>query len=773
MSDLRLAQFQAGTQTHDLYARADKGVFATREEAEAAAKQVADSANQDAVVVAEGEQFRVYGVDEISAMLPAGAMGGNVIREAPIVSFVISDPLTGQENVIGPRSQASEAPQAPPVMPKTQMDAYAERFGKKLDKLLGADKAAVINELNQLQHSLAAQGISVSIELDDDVFENKDKIMGFRNMLVYAHENIGALRERSISKIAIVDEWDNFGGTHVELDYDKKAQSRTLEIGDDFLDDWGESLTPNHAKSLNKLKDELGATLKPEELVRRTEVSGELRGALAKTHQTLNTLQQQSLQGAPADLSALAPLEAELTRLEKDVIPQAHKDFKGFSVRQERQASVDYLKKLEDTLRATRDQIETLRKLPVGVDPLELNARLERIKLTLLKGMQDQPVDRNYLGTYVSGFGEGAAPSAGLTYSHSFGKDLETVGSLKAGTTGPSSLTGSGKSDIMLGLGVSHTFHSHQRWLDGANVGIGVGVGRDTPFFVGVSASNSWYLSPYHGQKGEWSVVGGAHATLGTSTNVGVYTQVEKQLTSRIDFEGSGELSLWNQGLEAEAEFALGKSKNVYLTAGVGTNKLLYAGIGFADKYELEAGLGGISFGKDSNNLPGETGWEVGLRSYLPIPYFKHHRVPGYQFTYGDKSTEYVTPAGTFMTMKKDADGVQQRTSYVPDPQPAAENNRITYRIARAKADVDNLGAAPVRDITIGPLGYLTVKDGDKTLIEDGLIVAPDLTEADLGIITDQAGVLWFDKRNRSEEKNTLGTRRREMPLPLYRAVHR
>ena len=150
----------------------------------------------------------------------------------------------------------------------------------------------------------------------------------------------------------------------------------------------------------------------------------------------------------------------------------------------------------------------------------------------------------------------------------------------------------------MLGLGVSHTFHSNNRLIDGANVGVGVGFSRDTPFFVGVTASNSWYLTPYHGLQDETSVVGGLHATIGSFNNVGGTIDVHKQLNGRVDFEGYGEVSLWNQAAEAELEFALSKDKDVYLTAGIGTNKLIYAGIGIADKYELEVGLGGISLGK-------------------------------------------------------------------------------------------------------------------------------------------------------------------------------
>ena len=71
----------------------------------------------------------------------------------------------------------------------------------------------------------------------------------------------------------------------------------------------------------------------------------------------------------------------------------------------------------------------------------------------------------------------------------------------------------------------------------------------------------------------------------------------------------------------------------------------------------------------------------------------------------------------------------------------------------------------------VGPLGYLTVVENGESIIEDGLI-KKQLTEAELGIITDQAGVLWYDRMNPESTHHSLGTRRQDMPLPLYRAVH-
>lgn len=773
-----LARFVNGAHTAELNKRAEHGTFANHAEAEAKAREVADGASQDAVIVQDEQGFHVFATDEISSLLPGGRFSGEVIREAPIVSFVATDPMTGQENTIGqqsappagaaPGAAATPAAKAAP----TSLDRYAQAHGRQLDKLLGPEKDATLQEMNQLIQSLEAQGIKVTIELDDDIFENKDKLLGFKNLLSYANQNGEALQQRSIREIAIVDEWDNVFGTKVDLEYDKKTGSRRLELGDDFLDDWGESLQLNNADSVEKLSDALGATLSEPELAQRSAVFSEIRTSLGGAYDRLNQLQQASLQGQKPDTrQAFAELGQTLTHLETQVIPEARDRFGDFSVKQERQISEKYLDTFSDTVSSVRAQMTEL----AGRDDLqgiELNARLEKLKLQLLQGVKDMPGTRNYIGSYVGGMGDGSPPSAGLEYARSIGPNRETTASLRAGTSSPVG-TGSSQSDIMLGLGVGHTFHSRNRLLDGANVGVGVGFGRETPFFIGASASNSWFLSDSHGLPGETSVVGGLNATVGTYTNVGGHLNVNRQLGERVEFEGYGELSLWNQAAEIEAEVALTDNKSVYLTGGVGTNKLIYGGIGVAGRYELEVGLGGISIGKDSDNLPGDSGWEVGLRTIpLPLPYFRHHRVPGYQFTYGDKSAQYVTPSGTFMAIQTAEDGKKTRQAYIPDPQASREPNQIVYRQVGSKAELDNLEQAPTRQITLGPLGYLTVVDNGETVIEDGLIKKP-LSEAEMGIITDQAGVLWYDRMQPNAAHRSLGARREEMPLPLYRAVHR
>ncbi len=766
----RLAQFVSPTSQADLIARSQHGTFASHAEAEAEARKIADAPDQDAVILETEAGFTVVGVDEIHSLLPGGSFNGELRREAPIVSFISTDPLSGEETVIGRQSSGAESNTGPAAkLPATALDRYIAKNPKQMGKVLGPEHQAKIAELNDLIRAVEQTGIKVSIELDDDVFENKDKIAGFQNLLDYTLQNNEALQQRSIREIAIVDEWDGVFGTKVELEYDKDKGNRRLEIGDDFLDDWGDGLVD---KSISKLEKNLGKSLSETELTQRSESFQGIRQNLTRSFDRINQLQQQSLGQNPPELKALvSELESSLASLEKELLPKAKSQIKNYSVKQERQVSEKYLKTFEDTLAELKRQIKQLEGAQ-NLEPLERNARLEKLKIVLLKGAESLPDQRNYLGGYVGGLGNGAPPSSGLEYARTLGKDRSTTASLRAGSSGMVKTQGVNKSDLMLGLGVSHTFHSRQAGLDGLNVGIGVGHSRQSPFFVGVNASNSWYLNNYHGLKDQGSVVAGLDASIGTYSNLGAHVNVEKQLSQRIDFEGSGELSLWNRGAEAELEFQLGKNKDLYLTGGIGTNKLVYAGLGFNDKYEAEIGLGGISFGKDSNNLPGESGWEVGISLIpLPLPYYRHNRVPGYQFTYADKSTEYITPNGSFMTTKENSEGNKQRTVYVPDPKSSKDPNTIVYRQIQSREQLDNLEQAPKREISIGPLGYLTVTENGQALIKDGLIQSP-LTEADLGIITDQAGVLWFDRMHPESQHHSLGTRRQELPLPLYRAIH-
>ena len=770
-ANTRIAQFITGNKTTDLNVRATRGVFNTHAEAELEAQKLADAPDTDAVITQEDDGFHLYAVDEIHTLLPGGSMSGEVVREAPIVSFVATDPINGNENIIGHRASGN-TPAIQQNLPPTVLDRYVKRFSKDVDKVLGSNRAETIGELNEMIRSLERNGMKISIEMDDDVFESQDKFDGFKNLLVYAHDNFQALQERSIKEIAIVDEWDGVFGTKVDLEYDKDDGVRRLEIGDDFLDNWGESHSLNDKNSLKKLTDELGQTLSDSELEQRTEVFTDIRQNLTGAFDSINTLQQASLQGAALDREAtFSAIEETLVRLEEDVLPRADDLFDDFSIKHERKLSQRYLETFEDTIKALKGQLQELQANP-DVSDLEFNGRLEKLKLLLIKGSREIPDNRNYLGSYVAGMNNTAGPSAGVEYARTLGQNRNTIASLRAGTSAPLKSQGMNGNDIMLGLGVNHNFASRNQWLDGAQVGVGVGFSRDTPFMFGASASNSWYLNDYHGLPGEWSAVGSVHATVGSYNNVGAMLNVHKEVTDRIDFEGYGELSLWNQAVEAEAEFAVTKNKDFYLTAGVGTNKLLYAGVGFANKYELEVGLGGASFGKDSNNLPGESGWEVGVRIIpLPLPYFRHNRVPGYQFTYNDNSREFITPNGTFMTLKNEGNDNEFRQAYVPDPNASLKQNQIVYRMVQSKDELDDLDSLPAREITLGPLGYLTVVEDGKTIIEDGLI-QKDLSEADLGIITDQAGVLWFDRIKADENKVAMGVRRGEMPLPLYRAVH-
>lgn len=773
LNNPRLAQLVNAEGRIDLNAKQKYETFATHAEAEAKAKTVANSANEDAVILKHEDGFQVVGIDELHALLPGGRFDGELVREAPIVSFVMTDPVSGQENIIGRQASVdvnTGSVDTPRHRPPTALDRYAERFQKDVGEILGADQQTTVKELNQLIYALEDNGITVSVDFNKDVLERKDSFSGLKNMLTYALNNREPLQQRSIREIAIVNEWDNIGGTRVDLEYDDKQSHRRLNIGDDFLDDWGGGLVD---KSITKITDGLGDTLSDSEVIQRSEYFRSVREDLSNRFDAINHFQQQNTGSQAVDAGPfIAEMTSTLDRLENEVLPAAEALIKDFSIAQEREASQDYINTFKDTIKELNRQLGDL-KSNQNNDPLELNARLEKLKLVLLKGAESMPDSRNHIGAYMSGLGNGSPPSTGLEYTRVMGAERATTASLRAGSSSPLQSKGVNASDIMLGLGFSHTLHSEHRAIDGMSAGVGVGFSRETPFFIGVSASNSWYLNDYNGLADQGSVVAGLHASVGTYSNVGGSIQVHKQLTQNIDFEGSGELSLWNQSLEAEAEFALNKDKSVYLTGGVGTNKLVYAGVGFADKYELEVGLGGVSLGKDSNNLPGESGWELGMRIVpLPLPYYRHHRVPGYQFTYEDKSTQYITPNGSFMTIKENAAGEKQRTAYIPDPASTDTPNRIVYRRVQQQSELEHLSDAPQREITLGPLGYLTVTEAGETLVDDGLIQKA-MTAAELGIITDQAGVLWFDRMRPEGEHKSLGTRREELPLPLYRAVHR
>lgn len=780
LNNPRLAQLVNAEGRIELNTKQAYETFATHAEAEAKAKTVANAAHEDAAILQNEDGFQVVGIDELHALLPGGRFDGNLVREAPIVSFVMTDPVTGQEQVIGRQAAVEGSPSVENtsrLRPPTALDRYAESFQADVGKTLGADQQATIAELNQLIYSLQDNGIDVSVALNKDILERQDSFNGLKHMLTYALDNREPLQQRSIREIAIVNEWDDIGGTRVELDYDKKQSQRSLEVGDDFLDDWGSGLVD---KSTAKITRALGDTLSDTEVTQRSEHFRTIRKDLSQQYDAINRFQQQNTGPQALDPAAfIAQLESTLDRLENEVLPTAEGQFKDFSIKQERQASQDYLNQFQDTITELKHQLKALKAHPHG-DTLELNARLEKLKIVLIKGAEVTPDSRNHIGGYISGLsGPGSSgadhgpPSTGLEYSRILGADRSTTASLRAGTSNAMQSKGVNTSDIMLGLGVSHTVNSANPVFDGMNAGVGIGFSRETPLFIGASASNSWYLNDYHGLSDQGSVVGGLHASVGTYSNVGGSLQVHQQLTKTIDFEGSGELSLWNQSLEAEAELALSKDKAVYLTGGVGTNKLVYAGVGFADKYELEVGLGGASFGKDSNNLPGESSWELGVRIVpLPLPYYRHHRVPGYQFTYEDKSTQYITPNGSFMTLKENAAGEKQRIAYVPDPASTETSNSIVYRRVQQQSELENLSDAPQRELTLGPLGYLTVTEDGKTLVDDGLIQAP-MTAAELGILTDQSGVLWFDRMRPAGDHKSLGARREALPVPLYRAVHR
>jgi len=755
VNPLTVAKIQTPDSLKDIKIKEAIGKFTSIAEAEQAAKKTADADQTDAVIIQEEGFFHVYGIDELHPNLPINSPA-RLKAEAFVISFVSTDPLSGKENFIGKQPEGTINPEIPKE--KTAIDEYRTKFSDQLTNVLGNEKEAFLTEISQLEKNIDQQGIKLKIELDDDVFENKDKLQGYKNFLTYIGNNAEALSERNIKNISIVDEADNWWGVKTDLEYDSASNEQTLAIGDDFLDDWGESLELFPKESIQKIEKAIGEKLTPEELQKKQELGQKLTNKLAETYNKLNQLQNDLLQNNQPQ--AIKPeLEKTLRDLEKlaQSLTETKVFFGDLSVKNQAKIALKELEKFSGSLKQINDQLKSLLKAENNPDQITMAAGMEKIKIFLLKGTKEVPDNRNSFSGYLSGTFNGR-PGAGLNYSHAFDEEKATILDVNLGTS-----TMNANNDILLGLGIGHNFSTKNKVLNGLYAGVGIGVGIDTPLFSGVSLNNSWYLNNYQTRQEDLSVVGGAYASLGSFNNIGAYTDLHRQLSEKIEWEGSGEISLLNQNLEAELEYSLDKNKNIYLTGGIGTNKLVYAGIGFAGKYELEAGLGGISFGKDSDNLPGETSWEIGLRSYLPIPYFKHHKVPGYQFTYADESKEYVTPKGTFMTIKGDQD--KQRISYLPDPLEKDQTPKMTYTICKSGEEKQEK-----REISVSSLGYLTVKDGEKTLIDDGFILGK-MSQAELGIATDQASVLWFDKLQKGNEPS-MASRRKELPLPLFRAVH-
>ena len=624
---------------------------------------------------------------------------------------------------------------------------YAQKFEKQLKETLGPNYEKEINELKELESQIEnLHGIKIKIELNDDVFENKDKLMGFKNLLQYVDKKSEEFQARSIKEINIVDEWDNLFGVKVDLEYEKN-KGRSLTLGDDFLDDWGESGKADDKDSIGKITKELGEKLSDAELMNRTKQFNDLKQPL------LNVLKElDNFQNDPKKLPD--SITQNLADIEKN-IPNVLNNLEKIKINDEKELSIDYLNRFKNTVNKAKEEIKSLEN---EKDPFLQKARAEKIKNIIISGADLSTLDNNYIKPYINGSNE-SVPGIGLGYHYIFGKEGQTDLSLNAGFNvihdasnilKNKNLQSLNYEDYIMGLNLGHNVSSNNQFLNGTKINAGVGIGLNTPLLAGVSVENSWYVGKY---SPTGSATGGYYASVGSYNNVGIWLDDHKNLTDNIDFEGSAELSGFNQSLEGEVEFNILGNKDLYLTAGFGTNKLIYAGIGIADKYELEVGLGGISFGKDSNNLPGEKSWEVGIRSYMPlIPFFKNHRMPGCNFTYPDKSKEYVSPNGLFILEKNG-----KRDYYTPIDS-SANDRSMSFKINKSN---------DLRVITVNDTGYLTVKDGDQTIVKDGQL-QKKMTSAELGIIVDQAGVLWYDKLSTQKESD-IKHRREDIPLPLLK----
>ena len=83
-------------------ARYDQGSYTSLNEAEQEAKSVADDDNWDAVIVKEGEEFRVFAIGEVRKEF-GGLWSDNTLYGAAegVYEFVITDPGDGSERIAG------------------------------------------------------------------------------------------------------------------------------------------------------------------------------------------------------------------------------------------------------------------------------------------------------------------------------------------------------------------------------------------------------------------------------------------------------------------------------------------------------------------------------------------------------------------------------------------------------------------------------------------------------------------------------------------------
>lgn len=781
---VKIAQIINATKVVNINTNADIGIFNTQKEAEIKAKQVARGDQQDAAIIKEGNKFRVYGIDEVQIKLKEAGNYGKIKENIKLFEIVATDPATKDEVIL----QKDSEPDLTQGDADLDVTKYSKRFEKELQKTLGEKYAPELEELKTLERKIESEhGINIKIQLSDDVFESKDKIEGFKYFLNFVYQNADEFKVRNIRTINVADEWDHWFGYKIDLDYEKK-KGRVFSLGDKFLNDWGKS-SKVEGEYGNKVKESLGEKLNPQELIHRAEIFDNIKQNFQKVLVQMGELQG-NIDNPNINLKEKTEITAKTLNEINDLIQKAKPELKKISVEQEKTLSLDALEKFEQTYKDLDREVKLLNeelKKPQP-DQLSLKARTEKIKLSLFKNPQATGFNPNYLWTYVSAGAEAIPPSFGLIYGRAFGRGGGTAGYINLGHPGQG-----GADNILLGLGAAHQINSNKPALDGTIASVGFGTGINSPLFLGINVNNSWYIGDYKGPD-KVSAVGGLYGTLGTYNNVGGWIDVNKKINSRIEVEQTMDLSLLNQTIEAEVELALTKNKGVYLIGGLSTNKLLYGGIGFSDAYELKAGLGGISFGKDSNNLPGETAWEIGLRTYLPIlPYFKYHRVPGYNFAYKDDSKEYISNTGTFIS-EKTVDKKTTRTTFIPSPAKdekkslnptfikgsnfnpplqkgdigGLDEKTIAYRIIKNKDDLKNIAKALIREVSINELGYVSVKDGEQVIVKDGVPMA-NLTEAETGTIADQVGILWYDKMKKGKDKQSISIRREDIPLPIFR----
>jgi hypothetical protein len=129
----------------------DQGTYASVAEAEKAAKKVAESGSEDATIVKEGDQYHVYGIEEVKDKF-SGAAGSNHLEGAAsgTMELFMTDAQEGDVRAAGTRDKTAQ-----------------------IDKVTEAFKRAGFSEKDA--YTITKRGIS-SANIDDITARLNEKI---------------------------------------------------------------------------------------------------------------------------------------------------------------------------------------------------------------------------------------------------------------------------------------------------------------------------------------------------------------------------------------------------------------------------------------------------------------------------------------------------------------------------------------------------------------------------------------------------------------------